>query len=307
MIIKNHKWIKIVIQINLVYILSFLYKFSGKRGINEENIRICLCTLGKGENLYAKEYVDHYKRYKVDKIFLYDNNDLDDETFDDILKEDIKSKFVEIINYRGLNKPQMIAMNDCYKKNYIIYDWIIFYDMDEFIFLRNYSSIKKFLTESKFDHCDIVQLNWVQHTDNNKLYRENGSLAERFKERGKKIEGLIDIKSMIRGKIKTQITHAHFLNLELKCCNGFGQKKKFICDYYDKNPDYDFYYIDHYYSKSTEEFIYKIKRGSVAYGNKYRDGIIQYYFKLNNITSEKIDYFEKEININLSEFRQKIK
>lgn len=297
MIIINIKWIKIVVSIFLIYILKLLYK----------NIRVCLCTIGKRENLYAKEYVEHYKRYKVDKIFLYDNNDLNGETFYDVLKEDIRRKYVEIINYRGINKAQLLAMNDCYKNNNKSYDWLIFYDMDEFIFLKNYKSIRKFLKEKKFDNCDIVQLHWVQHTDNNKLFIEEGSLAKRFSERGKKIEGLIDIKSIIRGEILTNITSAHFLNPELKCCNGFGQKKDLLVTIDEKNPDYDYYYIDHYFSKSTEEFIYKIKRGSVAYGNTIRYNIIKSYFKLNNMTSEKIDLFEREMNMNLSELKQKIK
>ncbi len=294
----------------LLKILIFNFCLIGLIKFKKKNeFKICLCTIGKKENLYVKEYVKHYLKYKIDKIFIYDNNDINGEVFDDVISNYIKKNYVEIINYRGRNKSQLIAMNDCYKKNYKDYNWLIFYDMDEFIYLKDYDNLKDFLNLPKFNNCEIIQLNWVQHTDNNLIYYNKGSLAKRFKEIGKKINGLIDIKSMIRGNITTNITSAHFLNPYLKCCNGFG-KKKIIKNYIDisidKNPDYKYYYIDHYYTKSTEEYINKITKGSVASGAKIRDNIVKLYFELNKITSEKIDYLEKKISINLSKFRNKI-
>ena len=264
-----------------------------------------LCTTGKKENLYIKEFIEHYKKYGVDKIIIYDNNEKNDEYFDEVISEYINSKFVKIINFRGRNKIQLIAMNDCYKKNYMKYDWILFYDIDEFIFLKDTYNIKKFLNQRKFNKCQVIQLNWVQHTDNEKLYYENKSIFSRFNKKGKKIEKLCNIKSILRGKISTKITSAHFINFSLNSCDGFGHKKKYI-NFKDINPDYNYYYIDHFYSKSTEEFANKILRGSVAYGKAKRINIIKYYFELNKITIKKINYLEKILKVNLSVFRKKI-
>ena len=36
-----------------------------------ENIKVCMCTIGKEENLYAREFVNFYKEKGVDKIFIY--------------------------------------------------------------------------------------------------------------------------------------------------------------------------------------------------------------------------------------------
>ena len=44
-----------------------------------KNTKVCVCTPVKRENRYIKEYVEHYKKYGVDKIFLYDNNNVDGE------------------------------------------------------------------------------------------------------------------------------------------------------------------------------------------------------------------------------------
>ena len=77
-------------------------------------------------------------------------------------------------------------MNDCYKNNYKYYDWLIFYEIDEYIYLKDIKNIKDFLKQSKFYKCQRIQLNWIFHTDNDLLYYDNRSLAERFPEREKK-------------------------------------------------------------------------------------------------------------------------
>ena len=50
-------------------------------------------------------------------------------------------------------------MNDCYRNNFRTYDWFIFYEVDEFIQLNNYTNIKDFLNENKFNKCEITHLN----------------------------------------------------------------------------------------------------------------------------------------------------
>ena len=297
---------------NKFIITIFIITLIIKSKILEKNIRICLCTTGKRENLYVREYIEHYKKYGVDKIFIYDNNDLNGERFEFIIKDYINIGFVEVINYRGILSPQKNAYNDCLNNNYKNYNWLIFYDMDEFIYLKNLKNLKIFLNNKKFNNCQSIQLNWIFHTDNNLIYYDNRTLKKRFPEKedisiknNKKIQG---IKSILKGNIKINITDVHILSENLTCCNGFGQniKEKKIFTYY---PDFRYYYIDHYYSKSTEEFLSKLKRGSAVHGYNILHLImrIRVYFNMNKITKEKIDYIEKEIKLNLSEYRNRTK
>ena len=87
-----------------------------------ETICVCVCTIGKMENRYIREFVEHYKKYGIYKIFLYDNNDLDGEKFEDVISDYINDDFVEVINIRGKLTPQFEFYNDCYHKNYDNYD-----------------------------------------------------------------------------------------------------------------------------------------------------------------------------------------
>ena len=269
-------------------------------------IKICLCTVGKLENNYIREYVDHYLKYNIDKIFIYDNNDINGERFDDILQDYIKSKYVDILNFRGKKGKQMKMFSNCYKNNYKKFDWLIFYDIDEFIYLKNYSNIKDFLLQKKFEECQSIYLNWVIHTDNNLIYYDNRSLFERFPKtyiNDKFCRG----KSIIKGNIEgIRMQNSHTLDKRLKRCDGFGNK-------YNSSgkkcgiPDSNYYYIDHFYSKSTEEFIKKIIKGDCGFGinKKYRYPRIYLYFKFNKLTKEKFNYIFNKVDLNISSLKKR--
>ena len=277
--------------------------------INKYNeIKVCLCTVGKLENNYIIEFVDHYFKFNVDKIFLYDNNDIDGERFEKTLHKYIKNNYVEIINHRGQKKQHLKIFHKCYKSNYNIYDWLIFYDIDEFIHIKGFSNIKDFLGQKKFIKCESIYLNWIIHTDNNLLYYDNRSLFMRFKEiyrnkafcRGKTI-----LKGKLKKKLKFESTHT--LDTKIGRCNGFGNKMKALginC----KTPDFIFYYIDHFYSKSTEEFINKIIKGDCVFGDNENNiySRINFYFKRNKITLNKINLIKKKTGLNISIVKNKL-
>jgi hypothetical protein len=65
-------------------------------------------------------------------------------------------------------------------------------------------------------------------------------------------------------------------------------------------------YIIHFRYKSTEELVNKLKRG---YKDWFKDNLKNFligniisYLKYNKVTPEKIDFIEKELNLNLSEY-----
>jgi len=192
---------------------------------------------------------------------------------------------VEIRNYRGKSTIQINILRDCYKKNYIIYDWFIMVDMDEFIFLKDFKNIKSYLKGKRFMKCNLIHLNWVFHTDNNQIYYKNKSLFERFPNYKPK---LIKIKSILRG---------HIINIKINSIHGINKKDNFT--------DFKYHYFDHFYCKSTEEFIEKLNRGDAYFvmNKKLKFKKIQFYFTDNQITIEKIRLFEKKTGIKMDYFK----
>ena len=292
----GHK-IKIYISVWCSCIIVFIQTFNILKP--RKNKKVCLCTPVKKENLYLNEFVEHYKNFNVDKIFLYDNNDIDGEHLEETIFNYIQSGFVNIRDFRGKKKALYKMMNDCYKKNYLKYDWLIFFEVDEYIYLQNYTDIKKFLNEEKFNYCQAIQLNWVMHTDNENIYYENKSLKERFPNSFKSSK-FSAIKSILRGGIPNiKINCVHKLNIKLKSCNGFGQRTHITGAGTDK-LDNNYYYIDHYFCKSTEEFINKINKGDVLFNHENFLERIKVYFIVNKATKEKLEYIEKYLHANIS-------
>jgi hypothetical protein len=69
-------------------------------------------------------------------------------------------------------------------------------------------------------------------------------------------------------------------------------------------------YIIHFKYKSTEEYINKYKRGYHLWkGDKLLDVLkakIFEYLNDNEVTLEKVEYFEKELNLNLTVFKKNL-
>ena len=56
----------------------------------EKNKGILLSTIAKNENLYIREFVEYYRKLNFTKIIIFDNNDINGETFDYIINDYIK-------------------------------------------------------------------------------------------------------------------------------------------------------------------------------------------------------------------------
>ena len=117
------------------------------------------------------------------------------------------------------------------------------------------------------------------------------------------------VKTIIRGHIKNiKITDIHKLTFKYKGCNGFGRT---IMIKGNKNlrPDYKYFYINHYYGKTVEEFVGKLKRGDMQFGNGKKNYLYQInkFFYINEITYEKIIFLEKKLGINLLKYKKKLK
>ena len=205
-------------------------------------------------------------------------------------------------------------MNDCYQKNFIIYNWLVFFEVDEYIYLKNFSNIKDYLNQDSFNNCQKIHLNWVHHTDNNLIYYDNRTLHERFPEvepnAVNNVRGSVNsVKSILRGHIPNiTIDNIHTLNIALRGCDGFG-RYQFIPQINTNDSDFRYYYIDHYYSKSLQEFIEKLNKGDVAQGQALWLKMLRIdnYFRRNNITLEKLDYIEKNAHLNLSYYKDELR
>ena len=278
----------------------------------KKNKGICLCTLGKNENLYAREFIEYYYLLGFDKIVIFDNNDLNDENFENVLRDYIKTKYVEIIDIRGIISVQIPVLNYCYKKYYKLFDWIAFFDFDEFLFINDFKNINNFIYNKRFEKCQSILFNWYFYDDNDLEKYDRRKINQRFKR--PKIKSSL-VKSMIRGNIENLIipsSHISGININYFCnTNGIRiYPNTFYSTEFQNNYKI---FIKHFYTKSAEEFCNKIKKGDVQFHKNqpnYRTIInnkLNFFFLINKITIQKIKILEKCLGINLNNYKNKYK
>ena len=261
--------------------------------------KIALCCIGRLENQYAKEYVNHYRKLGFDKIILCDNNYDGEEHFEEVLENDINNGFVDILDYRNKKVAQIIAYIECYNRYKNEYDWIAFFDMDEFLIINDGSDIHTFM--ERFNGFQCLFLNWMIMTDNGHVYNSHEPLMERFTtpmDLDKKVQYNFPennhVKSIVKGGLEIiNFANPHVPTIPMNCCNAKGEKV-------DQKPwtpyDHSVAYLKHFTMKTLEEWINnKRKKGTPDREYKFFIANNNYdkFFYINEKTQEKLDYIAK--------------
>lgn len=260
--------------------------------------KIALCAIGRLENRYAREFVEHYLRLGVEKFFIYDNNHFNEEFFEEVLQDYIDQGIVEIINYRNVIKPQMKAYTDCYLKHGNEYDWFLFVDFDEYLVLNKHKTIQEFVEDKKYYEC--VLINWMCMTDSNLIQYEDKPLMERFTEACDKDICVqykwpenMHVKSLIRGGLPNVSFYGnpHTVSTNILCCNADGIR----CDNRPWQPiSWETAYLKHFTTKSLQEYCEnKLKKGTADRDyNCFKSTYQSRYFKYNKLTKEKLKFLK---------------
>lgn len=266
-------------------------------------MKVALCCIGRLENRYIKEYVDYYKNLGICKMFIYDNNQGSEEHFEEAVGDYAKDGFVDIIDFRDKSVCQLEAYQDCYDKYNKEYDWICFFDIDEYLtFADDKLNINDFLSQDKFNGFNMIHVNWKVYYDNDLVYYEDKPLRERFKEPmpldfkyGYDFPENNHIKSIIRGGLNGIKWNAtpHSPHYDGKCCNPIGEECKANSPFNQYN--FDVAWLNHYQTKTIEEWVdVKSKRGFPD-GNKNFfkiNGAVEEFFKRNRMTAEKKKFLD---------------
>ena len=149
---------KLIIIILLIIHFQFLINLDLHVFVRKkDNIKVAVCTMGRKENLYAREFMEYYMKLEVDHIFIYDNND-SDERIKNVLDNKYKDK-ISFYETKILHmNSQLEAFNDCYK-----------------------NKLKNYLTNKIFDKCDFIKIHWANTQDNNLIHYDPRPLFQRFK------------------------------------------------------------------------------------------------------------------------------
>lgn len=272
------------------------------------DMRIMLCCIGRMENRYIREFVDHYRKMGVDRICLYDNNRDGEEDFRDVIADDIDSGFVILKDCRNRTDCQQEAYNSCYAEYGGEYDWIMFFDIDEFMFVNGGMTLREYLSKRNFDRYEVIYLNWLNYGDNGLVRDDGRPLSERFTvplnpelRTTCEVPDDFHVKSIVRGNLNDVVwgkkLWSHSPEVMGRCCNSNSAEVR-----NDSMIPYDLRAagLRHYCTKTAEEYAGKILRGfpdGTAPGAEF---MVDLFFMRNEVTPEKVELFKEKLGIDKS-------
>lgn len=268
-------------------------------------LKVALCCISKNEELYLKDFIEYYKSIGFANIVFGDNNDIGKNSQRDIIKPYIDSGFVKYENVQGKKGWQCKFYGDMYNKYKSCFNYIAFYDIDEYLCFadNNIKTISQLLEKPEFAKADFIKFNWKMATDNNKLHYENIPLMERFTEFQDNFFENKHIKSIARCKPNMEITwvgNPHVCKYKTGNDITVNAKGEIVKKYspFINPPIYENAYIKHFWSLSVEEFVKRrYKRGSADHLNSIsKERLFNLFFKINELTEKKKQIFKDICN-----------
>jgi len=291
------------------------FKISDDSGISimdmNEYIKRChevvICAIAKREKNYIEDWCKWHLSIGFDRIYIYDNNDIDSGESYKYLEKIFPGK-IEVRDVRGLIGQQILQYKSFAADG--MYGWVAFIDIDEYIRINSesYRDIKDFIY--KYGDTDGYVLQW-------KCYKANPNIDPIDKPISEYCN--TPISDLIRKDSRPEYINSWYktisrsgLNLNmnehtvwsasgksLTLRNCFGEQT-ITNDFRYRDHNNDPVWIDHYIIKNIKDFYYnKYLRGHAGLDMKGLDGYtwwnwnqnINYYTDIQGILFEKEQEF----------------
>lgn len=295
-------------------------------------MKVGVVAIARNENRYLKEWIDHYLSIGVDHIIIGDNNDIENgENILEFIKSIRYEEYVTVIDIRKTHKDHINVQNnfytDAYNRFKYEYDYLAFFDIDEFLYFSNEwspsNNIKEYIENTtkrahdfyNIDHIDQIRVGWVVYGDNDQLFYDERPVQERFKYPSSKIYQY-DPNNNVCGKTilkSSERTDLYFDNPHVAISNTNQIMTVYNggSDYIQHtSPDPNTYFthqdavLQHYITKSTEEFFQRKVKDVNSYIHRLYDNddpiryFTKYYFTINERTPQKERLIEYMIKAN---------
>lgn len=246
-----------------------------------EDVYLSIVAIMKNEAPYVKEWIEYHLLVGVDRFYIYDNESTDN--LKEVLQPYIETGIVIYTYWPG--RKEEGVQGKAYENMILKYKdnnrWVGIIDADEFILPMKDKDLKEFL--KKYEKCVGVGINWIMYDSNNHFHKPNGGILENYTRVRKIYDNDYNarMKSIVNPR-KVQAPEGH---------NSIYKENLLAVDEYyrpirvgDKKDIFsvDKIRINHYWSKSYEEYSKKIKKprcnGIFLTENKSQYNFINYTY-----------------------------
>ena len=230
----------------------------------ENEIAIVACL--KNESPYIEEWLEYHYQIGIDKFYIYDNDSEDRAELLKILDPWIQSKIVDYVELPG-DYAQLPAYNDAILRHRFDCKYLAFIDLDEFIVPKQNQDLLTIINSIFATEVDSqiriagFGINWRNFGSNGQDRKLNGGVLERFTKRSpndfprNKL-----IKTISNPRRIKLISRAHDATYFMNCI-CVNENGKTIPEFENPENTVEKLQINHYFTKSREEFELKKSRG----------------------------------------------
>lgn len=216
---------------------------------------LSICLIIRDEGDYLQEWLDWHVNAGVEHFYIYDNGSRPPIT------EFVPEQYRDYCTV--LQAPEMFqveAYTHCLSHYRQDSHWIAFIDTDEFIRIEDGRSIPEFLRNMPSE-ADAVALHWVVYGANGQRKKSNASVRERFLTPVDTYPNLPQTKCIVRPeRISGMFPHWPIdIHEPVRVVNTHGEPVNWCMS---KKITKDIAVVDHYFTRSLEEWNEKIARGS---------------------------------------------
>lgn len=277
--------LKALIYFLLEPIFSLKVKYLKNKEKNKDfKYELGIVTIAKNEGPYIQEWIEFHKLVGVNRFYFYDNESNDNTR--DILDKYIQDSIVKYTKVPG-KAQQLPVYNDAIFKYKDECRYLAFIDMDEYIVpsipFKPLSTIINEIIEHYGKGAAGIGLNWAMYGSSGHVNKPKGLITENYTRRGENSHfGNAHIKTICNPRFISYYVSAHYpiYKLGAYSIDESGTKKVYV--WFNDNCQYKNLRINHYFSKSKEEYIAKKNRGLADREGNY--DMSQFYkYDLNDV------------------------
>jgi hypothetical protein len=235
----------------------------------EPRRRACVVATARDEGLYLLDWVAHHRAIGFEELFIYTNDNVDGS--DPLLAALADAN--EVVWLRNQvqpgTRPQWKAYNHALRMlpDILDYGWSLFIDLDEYFSLEEslFASVDDYLVWQERRSVDAIMLNWAMIGSNGEVCWRDAPLHARFPTGNREPDR--HVKCMFRPR-KFQAAMPHFpieFRAETRIFrNSTGELHQYEPSFgpaRSLEPNLRYAWIEHFFFKSNEEFVYKFGRG----------------------------------------------
>jgi hypothetical protein len=222
---------------------------------------VAICAIAKNESPYLAEWAVYHRMIGFDRILVYNNESTDDS--EAVLAQLSAAGVLEYCNWSVPANAhiQRLAYRDGLKRLRRSVEWIAFIDIDEFVVIPNLDDIHVFL--QRFQTESAIAINWKMFGTSHKQVAEPGLVMERFlscARRSHRVNRAVKTLAKCSALVDPNLHNHEFAEgVVYRTVTGEAvpPKRGRILG----EPSHDVIRINHYFTKSREEWDRKVARG----------------------------------------------